>query len=31
LRVPIADETRQEVVTKWLGGWARWQMTKLVD
>lgn len=23
LRVPIADETRQEVVTKWLGGWAR--------
>jgi hypothetical protein len=23
LRVPIADEIRQEVVTKWLGGWAR--------
>lgn len=23
LRVPIADETKQEVVTKWLGGWAR--------
>lgn len=23
LRVSIADETKQEVVTKWLGGWAR--------
>src|SRR5689334_24973740 len=23
LRVPIPDETKQEVVTKWLAGWAR--------
>jgi hypothetical protein len=23
LRIPIAEETRQEVITKWLSGWAR--------
>lgn len=23
MRIPIADETRQEVITKWLSGWAR--------
>jgi len=23
LRISIAEETRQEVVTKWLSGWAR--------
>ena len=23
MRIPIAEETRQEVITKWLSGWAR--------